>query len=123
MNRVALALAAALAASTFAAQAESPDPSGQFANGSTGTLSRAQVATELAQYRKSGVNPWSTSYNPLASFRSEKTRAEVRAEYLADRQAVAAMIGEDSGSAFLAAHRARMHGVNQFAGQSAVETP
>jgi len=66
------------------------------------TRTRAEVQAELAQYKQSGVNPWSISYNQLAGFHSTKTRAEVQAEYRAERDQVAAMNGEDSGSAYLA---------------------
>jgi hypothetical protein len=41
-------------------------------------------------------------YNPLANFKSTQTRAEVTAAYIADRDEVTALTGEDSGSAFLA---------------------
>ncbi len=66
------------------------------------TRTRAEVQAELAQYQKAGVNPWSTRYNPLAQFKSGTTRDEVVAEYKADRDAVAAINGEDSGSAYFA---------------------
>ncbi len=62
---------------------------------------RAEVQADLAQYKRAGVNPWSTSYNPLKSFQSAKTRAQVQAEYVAHRDEVAAMVAEDSGSARL----------------------
>jgi hypothetical protein len=68
---------------------------------------RAEVQAELAAYKQSGVNPWATSYNPLRSFAGTKTRDEVVAEYLASRQEVKALTGEDSGSAYLAQERAR----------------
>jgi hypothetical protein len=68
----------------------------------TGTLTRAEVQAALAQYKAAGVNPWSTQYNPLKAFRSTTTRAEVVAEYIASRDQVAALNGEDSGSAYLA---------------------
>lgn len=64
--------------------------------------SRAEVQAELAQYKQSGVNPWSIAYNPLRRFQSGKTRAEVVGEYLASRNETAAMTAEDSGSAYLA---------------------
>src|SRR4029453_433016 len=72
------------------------------------TKTRAQVQTELAQYQKAGVNPWSISYNPLKDFSSAKTRTEVTAEYLASRDEVHAFTSEDSGSEWLrvAAHPA-----------------
>ena len=117
MNRNRLALAAVLSLAAVAAHAETPDPSGQFAAAPTGQLTRAQVQSELAQYRQAGVNPWSMSYNPLASFQGEKTRAQVRGEFLANRDVVDAMTGEDSGSAYLAAHRSETETGNRFAGQ------
>lgn len=93
---------AALSFSALSAFAESADPSGQFAASVQPATSRGQVQ---AQVRTAGANPWSTSFNPLQSFRSERSRAEVSAEYLASRNAVAAFTGEDSGSAYLAARR------------------
>jgi hypothetical protein len=119
MNRSTLALAAVLSVAAFAAHADDADPSGQFATtvGSAGT--RAAVQSQYADYRKTGVNPWSTSYNPLASFRGDKTRAQVTAEYLASRNAVAAMTGEDSGSAYLASNKAGFDASRQLAGQPA----
>lgn len=71
----------------------------------TSTRSRAEVQAELAQYKKSGVNPWSTSYNQLRGFQSTKSRAEVVGDYLVARNQVAATTGEDSGSAVLALSR------------------
>ncbi|MDB5874939.1 MAG: hypothetical protein JWQ07_4381 [Ramlibacter sp.] len=67
-----------------------------------GTRSRVEVQAELAQYKAAGVNPWSTQYNPLKQFRSARTREQVTAEYVANRDEVAALTGEDSGSAYLA---------------------
>jgi len=75
------------------------------------TMSRAEVQAELLAYQKAGVNPWSTSYNQLANFKSSTTREAVVAEYLASREEVAALNSEDSGSAYLAqtsAQRNRM---------------
>ncbi len=71
------------------------------------TKSRAEVSAELAQFQKSGVNPWARSYNPLASFNSNTTRAQVTAQYKAQRDQVAALNSEDSGSAYLAQHAVR----------------
>lgn len=116
MQRLSLALAAALSFAAVAAHAESPDPSGQFAP-NAGPATRAQVQAELGQYRQSGVNPWSTSYNPLQQFHSQKTRAEVEAEFLANRDAVRAMTAEDSGAAYLAARQGTAPAARQFAGQ------
>jgi hypothetical protein len=66
------------------------------------TMSRAQVQDELRQSRQAGTNPWADEYNPLTAFRSSTTRAEVTAQYIASRDAVAAMSAEDSGSTYLA---------------------
>jgi hypothetical protein len=116
MNRSTLALAV-LSVAAFAAHADDGDLSGQFAaSASAGQATRAQVQAQLADYRKAGVNPWSTSYNPLASFKGEKTRAQVTGEYLASRNAVSAMTGEDGGSAYLASNKAT-DATRQFAGQ------
>ncbi len=82
----------------------------------TSTATRAQVNSELSAFRQSGVNPSSKQYNPLAQFRSQRTRADVTADYLSARERVAAFTGEDSGSAYLAARGARQ-GAEQYAGQ------
>lgn len=66
------------------------------------TRTRAEVQAELHAFKQSGVNPWSISYNPLQVFRSNTSRRQVVAEYLADRDEVAAINGEDSGSAYFA---------------------
>ncbi len=63
--------------------------------------SRAEVQAELAQYKRAGVNPWSISYNQLAQFKSAQTREQVQAEFRAERDFVAAMNAEDSGSVYL----------------------
>jgi hypothetical protein len=81
------------------------------------TATRAQVQSELAAYRQARVNPWSTSFNQLAGFQSQRSRADVRAEYLASRDQVAAMGGEDSGSAYLTQLAARQHPSQYLAGQ------
>lgn len=102
MNRSSLALAAILSVAGFAAHAETPDPSGQFAAGTTTQQTRAAVQDQQAAAKQPGENPWATSYNPLTSFQSSRTRAEVRAEFTASRDDVAAMTGEDSGAFALA---------------------
>ena len=61
-------------------------------------------------------NPWSTSYNPLNAFRGQKTSQQVRNEFLANREAVSALNSEDSGSAYLASHKAS-NAASQLAGQ------
>ena len=77
--------------------------------------SRAEVRAELDAYKKSGVNPWARSYNPLAQFKSTKTQEQVAAEYIANRDAVSALNGEDSGSAFLAAQAAEAQQATRMA--------
>ena len=115
-NSLTLALAGLLAVAGVAAHAETPDPSGQYAIHITSTRTRAEVLAELKQFKQSGVDPWAIGYNQLADFRGTKTRAQVREEFLANRDEAEAMTGEDSGAAYLAAHKAtgeRRH----FAGQ------
>lgn len=117
-NSLSLALAGLLALAGFAAHAETPDPSGQYAIRTVSKSTRAQVQAELKRFQASGVDPWSDEYDQLAGFRGTKTRAEVQREFLASRDEVKAMTAEDSGAAWLASHRpvnARRH----FAGQPA----
>jgi hypothetical protein len=66
------------------------------------TASRSQVRDELMQSRQAGINIWADDYNPAADFRSSMSRAEVTAEFLVSRSAVAAFTAEDSGSSYLA---------------------
>jgi hypothetical protein len=108
-----LLIAAAVAVSAFAVQADEADGS-QYANNFTGTLTRAEVQAQLNN-KPAGVSPWSIQYNPLAQFKSSRTRAQVQADYIANRDAVAAFTSEDSGSAYLAASPAT--GNSRFAGQ------
>jgi hypothetical protein len=106
-----LVLAAGFAGSAFA---ETPTVvNEQFVSSKT----RAEVQADLAAYKKSGVNPWSTQYNPLRSFQSATTRAAVTAEYIASRDEVKALNGEDSGSAYLAQLRAPAFESSTVAGQ------
>jgi hypothetical protein len=70
------------------------------------TKSRDEVLAEWQAFKASGVNPWSSTYNPLKSLKSTKTRDEVQADFLASRKQVEAFTGEDSGSAYLAANPA-----------------
>ena len=82
----------------------------------TSTANRAQVVHELHQYRQAGINPWADDYNPAAQFRSERTRQEVTREFLAERDAVAARNGEDSGSASMARRESQDKGAFRLAG-------
>ena len=78
--------------------------------------SRAEVEAELTQFKQAGTSPWSMQYNPLRSFKSSTTRAEVTAQYIGARDQVAALTAEDSGSAYLAHYRVRTTGTT-LAGQ------
>ena len=117
MNRTALSLAAVLSIAAAAVHAEDADPSGQFAATIAPQATRAQVVAQYNEFRASGVNPWSTSYNPLTGFKGQQTREQVRAGYLDSRDAVAAMTGEDSGSAFLSARGPASASSRQLAGE------
>lgn len=103
MNRK-LAISSIVLASAFAGSAFAESPI--YGNDVfTGARSRGDVQAELAVYKQAGVNPWSTSYNPLKGFKSATTRDSVTAAYLASRNEVRALSGEDSGSAYLAQGR------------------
>jgi len=79
-------------------------------------LGRAEVQAELASFKQSGLNVWSNQYNPVARFSSQRSRADVVAEYLAARREVAALTAEDSGSAALA-QRGTRAAATRVAGQ------
>lgn len=112
MNRkLAIAIvtvAAAAAGSAWAEDYNSYNPAAQSAR------SRADAQAELSQYKQAGANPWSNWYNPLRNFTSTANRAQVVGEYLAARDRVAAMTGEDSGSALLS--RPAIRDVSTLAG-------
>jgi hypothetical protein len=115
MNRhIAIAIIAASAAAAGSAFAEDYNSHNPVFEGSR---TRSEVQAELAQFKQSGKNPWSNRYNPLAEFRSDKTRAQVVGEYIAARDRVAAFTGEDSGSAYLARNGAAVDS-QRFASQS-----
>ena len=95
------ALAALVLSAGFAGAASAESPT-VVTDSFHSSRSRAEVLAEFAAYRQAGVNPWSTSYNPLRSFRSSASREAVVAEYLAARNEVRALTGEDSGSQYLA---------------------
>ena len=114
MNRYAIAIA--LASLAAAGQAFADDITIETTP-FVSTLSRAQVQQELAQFKASGVNPWSQSYDQLAGFQSNRSRADVTAEYVRSRDAVAAFTGEDSGSAFLAGGQGEDTRASTVAGQ------
>jgi hypothetical protein len=94
-----IASAVLIAAAAGSAFAESPTV---VKDDFVSTRTRAEVQAELHAYKQSGMNPWSTSYNQLTGFRSNLTRQQVMADYLAARDEVAAVNSEDSGSAYFA---------------------
>lgn len=103
MNRRIIISIAAAAAGTFAGAAFAESPlAGVETKPFVSSKSRAEVVAELQDFKRSGVNPWSMSYNPLRTFQSTTTREAVAADYLKSRDQVAAFNGEDSGSAYLA---------------------
>ena len=109
MNSRNIATALVLAATAFAGTAFADDitiDNTQFVS----SKSRAEVQAELTQFKQAGTSPWSIQYNPLKTFKSTATRAEVTAQYIASRDAVNALNGEDSGSTYLAQHRVRNTG-------------
>ena len=117
MNRfLATTLIAACAALASPAFADDITPSDNFVS----SADRAEVQAGVAQAR-STVNPWSTAYNPLAAFQSSRTRAQVRAEYIASRDEVAALTAEDSGAFALAQQRQVDAQVAGMRGEGAVE--
>jgi hypothetical protein len=97
MNRniaLSLVLATAAIGNAFAADGEFAHDQTPF----TSTASRAQVQAELAQYRHDGIDTSSYEYNPLSTFKSSMTRAQVAADYIANRDEVAAQNGEGLGA-------------------------
>ncbi|MCD6078034.1 MAG: hypothetical protein K0R89_1972 [Ramlibacter sp.] len=116
MTRKTFTVAAAVLASAFAASAFAETPT-IVTEPFVSTKSRAEVQAELAQYKRAGVNPWSTQYNPLRSFRSAVTREAVTAEYIASRDVVRALGSEDSGSTYLAQQRSGSYEYSTVAGQ------
>lgn len=116
MNRYAAALLS-LTAAAFSGQVLAETPSAVPEQPFVSVKTRAEVRAELAQYKQAGVNPWSIAYNPLHAFKSNTTREAVTAKYIAARAEVAAITGEDSGAAFLAAHQQRVLAGSKLASQ------
>ena len=67
----------------------------------------AKVQTDRVAHRKAGANRRSGEHEQIAKARLTRTRAELRNEYIASREQVAALTSEDSGSAYLARQAAR----------------
>jgi peptidoglycan/xylan/chitin deacetylase (PgdA/CDA1 family) len=65
------------------------------------TMTRDQVQAELQRYRSAGVDILADGYDHLREFRSTRTRAEVLADFMAARDMVTALNGEDSGARYL----------------------
>jgi hypothetical protein len=94
MNRK-IVSALVMAAATGFAFAQDP---AAFQDNFVSTMSPQAVQAEFVAFKKSGVNPWSSLYDPLKSFASAKSRAEITADYISARVEVAAVTSEDSGS-------------------------
>jgi L-rhamnose isomerase len=117
MNRIiATALIAASVALAGHAVADDITPSDPFVS----TATRAEVHAGIAQARTI-ANPWSIAYNPLAAFQSSRTRDEVRAQYIASRDEVAALNGEDSGAFAMAQQHETDARVAAVQGERAVQ--
>ena len=106
INRLVYPVVALLSlAAAVAAHAESPTVDTSAAQVWSQTATRAQVQTELAQARKDGsIKVYSISYNPLMVAQTTTTREAVRVQARVERSLSpsATMVGEDSGSFYLA---------------------
>lgn len=105
MSKKSLITLAAMAALSTAAFADYADASGQFATQVQSPRSRAEVQSDaVAAVAQGALRP--SNANPSAyvqpRVQSAKSRADVVAEFLADRDQATALIGEDSGSTLLA---------------------
>ena len=70
------------------------------------TKTRADVRAEfLNDPMRPGASEWAMQYNQPTVFKGTLTPEEVRAAYLADRDEVNALNGEDSGSNYLASYK------------------
>jgi hypothetical protein len=72
----------------------------------TSTVSRAEVAAQARSEHVAVIGEDSGSAAIAANFHGSKTRAQVTAEYLANRDESRALTGEDSGSEYIAHHSA-----------------
>jgi hypothetical protein len=98
----AFAVATLASGAAFAQTTPYGQEGGQTQSAASGRT-RADVQGELVQFRTDHpVSPWSMRYDPLTTFQSTATRADVTAAYIADRAEVEALTGEDSGSAYMA---------------------
>ena len=108
-----LLIAAVAGFASFGAAADEADAS-QYVVQFNGSRTRAEVQAELLNR---GPNTYSIQYNPINAYQGKASRAEVQAEYLASRNEVAALTGEDSGSAYLAQYRVRNTGTTLASAQ------
>lgn len=106
MNRKTVSILVIAAAAGIAYAQDPAAPRDDFVS----TMTTEAVQAELVAFRQSGVNPWSGLYDPLKLFVSKSTRPEVTAGYVAARASVAALMGEDSGSSWLAGAGAPVQG-------------
>ncbi|MDO9091507.1 MAG: DUF4148 domain-containing protein [Rubrivivax sp.] len=106
IQRLAYPLIAVLSmGAAFAAHAESPTVDDSATQVWSQTKTRAQVQAELFAARADGsTRVYSISYNPLTVAKTTTTREAVRAEARVERAVnpSAQMVGEDSGSFYLA---------------------
>lgn len=106
IQRLAYPLIAVLSmGAAFAAHAESPTVDDSATQVWSQTKTRAQVQAELFAARADGsTRVYSISYNPLTVAKTTTTREAVRAEARVERAVnpAAQMVGEDSGSFYLA---------------------
>jgi hypothetical protein len=110
------AIAAFAAVASGAAFAGDVDPSQQYALQFQGSRTRAEVNAEaVAAVAGGNTQPSATPaiQRPQPVLTSGQTRAQVQAEFLADREEATAMTAEDSGAAYLA-KLATVRNTNQY---------
>ena len=84
----------------------------------TSSASRAQVFSVLALFRRSGVDTTSYENNPLTQFKSATSRADVTADFIANRAQVAALDAQARGAAAVARNvDVKRQGATRVAGQ------
>ena len=103
MNRKSLIVGLSIAAAAATVSAESYT---EYNTPFVSTAQRVVVQAQDIPAVSSVTNPSSTSYDPLAQFRSDRGRAQVASEYVEFREVVSAFTGEDSGSGYLSGRAA-----------------
>jgi hypothetical protein len=71
------------------------------------TSATVQAQSYLPSSRHAGVSPRSVSHKQIAQIQLSRRRSDVRREFIASRDQVAALTGEDSGSSYLTRVSAR----------------